>query len=91
MRLVDRPHRVYRHYSAAGELLYIGVTSKITERNLGHRMTSAWWPTVAYVTLSEPMAREDAMALEVHLINRHRPPFNRRVTQRSTFTMRGAA
>lgn len=84
---MHRPHRVYRHYSATGDLLYVGVTSKPKERILGHSITSAWWGDVAYIVYTEPMRREDALALEVHMINLHRPPFNRMVARKSTFAL----
>lgn len=46
----SRPHAVYRHWSAEGELLYIGATGDPEARWKVHRFKSSWAKSVAKIT-----------------------------------------
>jgi len=72
-----RPCALYRHYDAAGTLLYIGITHQQSVRDTGHRSTSAW---VAFAHRTEARwfpTRAAAGVAEKATIRAEVPVFNR--------------
>lgn len=54
---------VYRAYSAAGELLYIGHTGNMSTRLRGHKSDKTWWSEVADV-VTTPVGGGKSAAVE---------------------------
>jgi hypothetical protein len=67
---------VYTAYNADGDPLYVGATSHLLNRLRMHERSSAWWAGAAWLSVSEPMNREDSMNAERDLIRALRPPHN---------------
>lgn len=55
---------VYRCFSAAGELLYIGSTIKPRQRMKAHSLNAPWWPEVADITYERFPTAADAFVGE---------------------------
>ena len=72
----DLTHVVYRHYSATGGLLYVGMTADYVHRHHAHSV-SAWWPLVARSEVSDFMSKMDALRAEFHALRDESPTFNR--------------
>ena len=68
---------VYRCFSAAGELLYVGSTYRRRQRMQAHSRTSAWWPEVAYVEYQEFLDMADAIVAERIAIRDENPTRNK--------------
>lgn len=69
---------IYRHYDAAGNLLYLGRSTNWNheQRQVRHAATAHWWPRVARIVTTE--MPNGASRIEHRLIERERPVFNRR-------------
>jgi predicted GIY-YIG superfamily endonuclease len=76
MRYWTGRHVVYRHLSADGELLYVGVTGDPYERMKAHRRTSSWWPQVARLVIRVYPSRRAALDAERHAIASESPRYN---------------
>lgn len=72
----NETHYLYRHFNAAGELLYIGVTGNVRLRNNCHNHTSPWWREVSSTTVEELPTRNDALRAEEIAIGVERPIHN---------------
>lgn len=73
---VTSPTSVYRYYDRFDLLIYVGVTSRGTTRNLEHARHKEWWPYVAKQTVEHFPTRDQALRLEAELIHKFCPPFN---------------
>lgn len=71
------PTSVYRYYDKSGVLLYVGITSRRTRRQLEHNSDKEWWPFVARQEVDHYPNRVEAEVQERGLIRRYRPPFNK--------------
>lgn len=83
----ERPHVVYVLRDAAEAVLYVGVTSNLTQRLRSHRNEKAWWGEVApeRTLTSGSMTFEDALAAEQEYIQSLAPRHNRRRTNGSVY------
>jgi predicted GIY-YIG superfamily endonuclease len=70
-----KPHVVYRLYSEADDLLYVGLTADWPERRGHHRRHKEWWPEVARTEFDHCYTREAAANLEARLIHELRPRY----------------
>ncbi len=76
-------HALYRFFSSAEVLLYVGSTSDLTRRVKDHAEHQDWWPEVATATVEFFQARNALEAAEEAAIERESPRFNKaRKTQR---------
>lgn len=71
------PTSVYRYYDVHNILLYVGITSRGARRNQEHNAGKEWWAWVHRQDVDHYASRELATAREKHLIESHRPPFNK--------------
>lgn len=67
---------VYTHYSADGEVLYVGLTQNMKARHSEHSKHSAWWPRVARIGVLGPFPRQTASELEKRLTQARQPAHN---------------
>lgn len=67
---------LYRFIDAVGALLYVGITSRPTERWQKHRRQAQWWPQVSEVLVEVYAQRHQAEAAELAAIKSERPLFN---------------
>lgn len=72
-----RPCAVYRHYDAAGALLYVGCSTDPAARLYSHFKESAWAKLIASVTFEWFDDRADAIRAESDAIHEGRPRFNK--------------
>ena len=73
----NETHYLYRHFDAAGKLLYVGVTRNVRLRNNCHNHTSPWWRDVSSTSVEELPTRGDALKAEENAIETERPIHNR--------------
>ena len=66
---------LYRHYNAAGQLLYVGVTKNFLRRQGEHIQAASWRAEIHHVEFY-PMPIEEARLLEMHVIAAERPKYN---------------
>jgi predicted GIY-YIG superfamily endonuclease len=69
---------VYRYFAGDGALLYVGVTSRWTQRDGQHQGTSAWYAEVARFELEHYEDRSVAAHREGDIIQTENPRHNRR-------------
>lgn len=74
-------HFVYRHFNAAGDLLYVGATSKLDARLRDFHANHAQRHEIARTEVVEYPTRDEAFAAERAAINTLRPPWNTQATQ----------
>lgn len=67
---------LYRHFDAAGRLLYVGISLCALTRLGGHRAASHWFPEIATVTIEWHPTREAATLAESAAITQERPAYN---------------
>lgn len=71
---------VYRHFDAAGRLLYVGMAQNPLQRLHGHKTDGApWLHEVASVTIAWLDTRAEAVAEEARAIREESPARNRYV------------
>ena len=70
------PHVVYRLYSSAGALLYVGVTDRGPRRWVEHARSKPWFGHVARFDVARFGTREEAEAAEVFAIRTEHPRYN---------------
>jgi predicted GIY-YIG superfamily endonuclease len=73
---VDQPHTLYRMFSAAGVLLYVGVTNDAGRRWREHAASKPWWSEVANVTVEHHPNRRSVELAERLAIITERPIHN---------------
>lgn len=76
-RIATRPHAVYKHFDANGQLLYIGVSLNHFARLAQHSDTSHWFNDIARIEVIACATRADALAKERSLIRAERPKHNK--------------
>ena len=67
---------LYRHFNAAGELLYVGISLSALGRLGQHRTNARWYSTVAAVTIETFPTRAEAAEAEHKAIREERPRHN---------------
>jgi hypothetical protein len=67
---------LYRHFDAAGELLYVGVSISAVARLSEHARASRWASQIARVDIERHPTREAALAAEAAAIKAERPRYN---------------
>lgn len=86
----EAPGYVYRAFDAEGRLLYVGETNNLYRRfywpGRGHADQSEWWPLAVRAEISVYASKEDAQTAEAFLIERLRPPYNRKRGAKRTHT-----
>jgi excinuclease UvrABC nuclease subunit len=72
------PHqfRLYRHFDADGNLLYIGVSLNAFARLAQHRDSSSWFSEIANVTFQAFETREAVLEAEASAIQAENPKYN---------------
>lgn len=75
-----RVFTLYRHFDAAGRLLYIGKSVKVLDRHQGgHRKNAAWWTEITRIDLDHSFQSQEALdAAEVAAIKAERPLWNKK-------------
>lgn len=66
---------LYRHYSADGSLLYVGISLNALRRAIEHRK-SRWWDSVAKIDIQRFPSKTKALAAERKANEMERPAFN---------------
>lgn len=74
------PAALYRHFDAAGQLLYVGVTNDIARRTGQHRANSAWFAKSAKLTVEWLDDRAAALMAERRAIIQEKPAHNAHCT-----------
>lgn len=67
---------VYRHFSADGELLYIGMSICVSQRTKAHS-TKEWFKEISSITLEHHDSLPDARYAEICAIKNESPKYNR--------------
>lgn len=67
---------LYRHYDAAGVLLYVGISTAHIRRLKDHRFGSCWYWDIARIEVEHFASRPEALAAEAAAIRRERPRYN---------------
>lgn len=81
-------HALYRHWDAAGVLLYVGMSSDPESRNRSHRNSSKWWKYRARETVEWLPDFDATRAAELHAITTELPIFNNADTAPGTAARR---
>ena len=68
---------VYRLYSAADQLLYVGIAKRFGSRWEQHAKAQPWWDQVDHQTVGWCASREDALLAEKRAIYEERPVYNK--------------
>lgn len=76
---INQPTAVYTLADALGEPLYVGVSSNLKQRMIGHKATKDWWESVANIDFEEFTNRLEAEIREAELIKTLRPLHNRAI------------
>jgi prevent-host-death family protein len=74
---LNQPTALYRLFSAAGRLLYVGISSNPDERLKQHASTAPWWKEVASHAVERHPDRAAAAAAELEAIKTEGPQYNR--------------
>lgn len=67
---------MYRHFNAAGKLLYVGISLSAVQRLAQHRHTAHWFDDIRRVEVEWFISREDALAAEASAIRTEAPVCN---------------
>jgi len=70
---------LYRHFSASGELLYVGVSNCTVKRFRGHRRSS-WGHEIVQIEIERFQSRSAALAAETAAILAEHPRYNNKHT-----------
>lgn len=71
-----RPGYLYRHFDAAGSLLYVGKSVKHLERLAQHKDTAHWYDRIRTVTVERFPTEAEALAAEDKAIKEEKPECN---------------
>jgi hypothetical protein len=74
--LAPGAHHLYRHFNAAGQLLYVGISFSALHRLADHKDQSAWFWSIARVEVQGFKRREDAALTEKIAIRLEKPMHN---------------
>jgi hypothetical protein len=67
---------LYRHFDAAGRLLYVGISLSAVQRLGQHKAGARWFGEIANVTIEWMGSRDDATAAELRAIRSENPAWN---------------
>ena len=67
---------LYRHFDANDNLLYVGVSSRISQRIKEHSIHSSWWQNVSKITLEHFEIRKEVLEAERNAIIAEQPKHN---------------
>ena len=67
---------LYRAFNAEGDVIYIGISSRITQRTRAHDLGSHWFDDVVRIELEHHPTREEALAAEATAIGTEKPRHN---------------
>lgn len=67
---------LYRHFSADGELLYVGCSTRFLDRMYQHGITTEWFSDVANITLQHFESPHAALLAEEEAIKTELPKYN---------------
>lgn len=70
------PTALYRHFDAAGVLLYVGISLDVIARLSAHANSSHWAGAIARVDITRYPSRKAARLAERHAIRTERPLHN---------------
>ena len=68
---------LYRHFTAAGVLLYAGISERALWRLHQHKKASDWFPNIAHITMCHYATRQEALAAEKVAIQNEKPIYNK--------------
>ena len=69
--------QLYRHFDAAGRLLYSGILRNVGWRLMAHERTAGWWADVRRIEITPPFrSRAEALEAEATAIKNERPLYN---------------
>jgi len=72
----EKPTRLYRHFNAAGELLYVGISLNPFARLNGHAHMSHWSDDIVRIEIERHPSRDAAEAAERAAIAAEKPRHN---------------
>jgi hypothetical protein len=67
---------VYRHFNAAGDLLYVGVSNGFTRRQRVHARSAHWFPEISRIEIERFPTYEAACEAESRAIRSESPLYN---------------
>jgi hypothetical protein len=67
---------LYRHFDAAGALLYVGISLNSIQRTSQHRHGAKWFEQIARISIEWLPSRNDALTAETIAIAREGPLWN---------------
>lgn len=67
---------LYRHFDAAGALLYVGISLSTVQRLSQHKQRAGWYDQIASVTIEWHPTREAALTAEAIAIAKEGPLWN---------------
>lgn len=73
----DEFTQLYRHFNAAGDLLYVGISLSAVHRLSQHRDSSPWFSEIARVEVQAYLTRDAALEAERAAIMSERPKHNK--------------
>jgi len=68
---------LYRHYSATGELLYVGISVNVFHRTASHEALSRWFKDVRRIEVENFPGRTEALEAEAAAIKSEQPKYNK--------------
>jgi DNA-binding transcriptional regulator YiaG len=71
------PCSLYRHFDAAGQLLYVGISLSALRRLGEHERGSQWYESIANVTVEQFSSRAEAEQAEIYAIRNEKPLHNK--------------
>ena len=75
--MTDQVNVLYRFYSAAGELLYVGITNDPWRRFSQHRSEKDWWAEVSTICQQSFETSEALKYAEKKAIRSENPRYNK--------------
>lgn len=73
----DRTFYLYRHFDAAGVLLYVGISVDWSARHRAHRRDAEWFDRISRIEIERHPGLISALDAEARVIAGERPLFNR--------------
>lgn len=74
---LDKPQVLYRHFNKGGELLYVGISSRVQQRTAEHAKHSNWYKQVSRIELEHFPDRLSVSEAEIRAIAYERPRYNK--------------
>ncbi len=69
-------HQLYRHFDAAGQLLYVGISLSAVARLAAHKGSAHWYDQITSVSIEQCESREALLDAEREAILAERPLHN---------------